>query len=144
MLFWLGYSSPPPTVLGPHLDWGVPHSSQQGRGTPSFPMGRGTPSFPMGVSHPSWLEDPPSLTPILPDGGIPSGKGVPPSWLGTGYPLSRPGKGVHSPIQTWDLVPPLSGAEKGVPPPNQLDGGNPPQWWTKWKHYLPSSFRCGR
>ena len=52
----------------------------------------------------------------------------PPSRPGMGYPLSGSGMGYPSPTQTWDGV---------VPPP-------PPQVWTDWKYYLPSSFRCGR
>ena len=74
-------------------------------------------------------------------GGTPSshgGGGVTPSSHGGGYlgypPPSRPGWGTPT-IQTWLGY---------SPTPQTWDGALPPEMVDKWKHYLPSSFGCGR
>ena len=138
-------------------------------GTPDF-VG-GTPDTPppsrprLGVSQ-TWLGVPwvPPFsdlvrgdtpgTPHHPDlDGVPSsrpGMGYPPPpQPEMGYPLDL-GQGTP---QTWDRVPPYLDLRWGTPYPDLRWGtpspprpgmGYPPKWWTKWKHYLPSSFGCGQ
>ena len=68
--------------------------------------------------------------------------GYPLSGPEMGYPPSRPRMGY--PIWTYDGYAPIQ-TSGGVPPSHpDLGCSPPPQWWTKWKHYLPSSFGCGR
>ena len=92
----------------------------------------------------SWWE---GVTPSSPgQGGYPIQSWVE-GTLGWETPpfLPRPGMG-YLPAQTWDGVPPWPG--NGVPPIGRM-GTIPPHkceqtTWYLWKHYLPSSFGCGR
>ena len=137
-----------PSSLGrrvPHsvLDRGYP--IQSWLGVPHPVLDGGTPSSYGGYPIQSWTGGYPiqsSGSPILNLDGVPLGQqdgvsshpdlgwGTPTTSAGwSNPPLSRPG--------IWYPHPDLRQDTHIAPPP-------PPKWWTKWKHYLPSSFGSGR
>ena len=105
---------------------------------------------------------PPSTWGTPPDMGYPPGHGVPPDMEylpDMGYPpwdWVPPDLRCGTPTQTWDGVPPTRHgmgyplppdliSEMGYPLTSDLRWGTPPpQVWTDWKYYLPSSFGCER
>ena len=113
---WLGYPHP-------DLDGGTPGRCPPGWGTPPCPdLAGGVP--PMGAP---WHGYPcPDLARRVPWAGTPWLGYLPHPDLAGGYPRWVPPWLGYSPC--LDLA--------GVPPPLQV--------WTDWKHYLPSSFGCGR
>ena len=134
VLSWRGGGGYPRQAPPPQL--GVP--------PPNPDLARGVPQVGapwLGVLHPR-----PDLARGVPR-QVPPGWGTPPSWPGQGvprvgtpwlgypHPQSRPGHGGTPGGHPLGWGTPLSGPGRGTPPP---------QVWTNWKHYLPSSFGCGR
>ena len=115
-LCWLGGVVPHPV-----LDGGYPIQSWRWGSTP-IQSWRGVPNSADGEGYPGVPQS------QVWTGGTPFW-----SWMGYPHPISRIGCPPSGPemgyprIQTWDGVPPA-----------------PPQVWTDWNYYLPSSFGCGR
>ena len=97
-------------------------------GTPSSPNGEGTPSSLDGEV----------LHPVLTGGTL--GYHLLTTIGQMGVPHQPDGGTPHQ--EGWGVTHPIK--LDGVPPVSQMEVHPPPQVWTDWEYYLPSSFECGR